>query len=303
MSRRQQTLNSQVPPSTSGTGAGVPEDDAMTGLADLVNNINAGSGLEGPSSQGKFETVTIKPKELVCDLLPMEMITKKGIILQFLNQNSQGATSMIGVSRIGLNDPRRMPAYVMRNLGVIRQHAVRALQTHFRLTLCATGVLETLNPEDYSISFSWASLSEFGRSLTQYNRPDLGIGYGLCDGVLQPIRMSRTDPEPVYVLNVHIQLQDASKRSTAVIKKAKDEALARAQQLPPSAKKPNKGSGSSGSGQGNVDRIANRAADLVMKRAMPVTFDQSYPAMPVGQGPTVGPNWPKGGVGEMPDVY
>jgi len=81
MSRRQQTLNSQVPPSTSGTGAGVPEDDAMTGLADLVNNINAGSGLEGPSSQGKFETVTIKPKELVCDLLPMEMITKKGIIL------------------------------------------------------------------------------------------------------------------------------------------------------------------------------------------------------------------------------
>jgi hypothetical protein len=300
MSRRQQTLNSQVPPSTSGTGAGVPEDDAMTGLVDLVNNIYAGSGLEGPNNQGKFETVTIRPKEIVCDLLPMEMVTKKGIVLQFLNQNSQGATSMIGVSRIGLNDPRRIPAYLMRNLGVIRQHAVRALQVHFRLTLCSTGVLETLNPEDYSISFSWASLSEFGRSLAQYNRPDLGIGYGVCDGVLQPIRMSKTDPEPVYVLNVHIQLQDPAKRSTVVLKRAREEAAAKAH--PPAAKRQNKGSNSS-SGGNFSQRIANDAADLVMKRAIPVTFDQVYPVLPVGQGPTVGPNWPKGGVGEMPDNY
>jgi len=89
--------------------------------------------------------------------------------------------------------------------------------------------LETLNPEDYSISFSWASLSEFGRSLAQYSRPDLGVGYGVCVGVLQPIQMSKTDPELVYVLNVHIQLQEPAKRSTVVLKRAREEAAAKAQ--------------------------------------------------------------------------
>jgi hypothetical protein len=47
----------------------------------------------------------------------------------------------------------------------------------------------------------------------------------------------------------------------------------------------------------------NEAADLVMKRAVPVTFDQAYPVMPVGQGPTPGPNWPKSGVADLPDDY
>ncbi len=96
------------------------------------------------------------------------------------------------------------------------------------MTLCSAGVLETLSPEDYSISFSWASLSEEGRLLTQYNKPDLGLGYGVCDEVLQPIMMSKCDEYPVYVLNCYIQLQDPSRRSTTVIRKAKEEEAAAA---------------------------------------------------------------------------
>jgi len=134
MSRRQQTLNTPAPiPTVTGSGASgshSTEDDDMTGLTDLVNSVNTGTGLDKPSGS-KYETVTIRPKEIVCDLLPIEMVTKKGSVLQFLNQNSQGSTLMIGVSRIGLNNPRQIPAYVMRNLGVICQHTVRALQVHF----------------------------------------------------------------------------------------------------------------------------------------------------------------------------
>jgi hypothetical protein len=127
MSRRQQTLNTPTPISTvtgsGASGSNSTEDDDMTGLTDLVNAVNTGTGLDRPSGS-KFETVAIQLKEIVCNLLPIEMVTKKGNVLQFLNQNLPGSTSMIAVLRIGLNDPRRNPAYVMCNLGVIRQHAV-----------------------------------------------------------------------------------------------------------------------------------------------------------------------------------
>jgi hypothetical protein len=186
---------------TAGTG---PSTGSMTGLGQA------------------FQTIAINPKEIVCDLLTKDMVTKKGIVIQFLNSNSVGATTMVGVTRISLNDPRRIPAYIVRNANINRQHAVHALQVHFCMTLCSAGVLETLSPEDYSISFSWASLSEEGRLLTQHNKPDLGLGYGVCDEVLQPILMSKYDEYPVYVLNCYIMLQDPSR------------------QVPPSSAKPRK---------------------------------------------------------------
>jgi hypothetical protein len=272
----------------------------MTGLVDLVNVVNTGSAMDSASGSKKFETVLVKPKEIKFDLLPIEMVTKEGIVLKFLNSNSMGATSMVGVTQIGLNDPRRMPAYVMRNLGIIWQHAERALQTHFKLTLSSTGSLEALNPDDFSICFSWASLSEYGVSLTQYNRPDLVLGYGMCDRVLQLILMSRSDPEPVYVINVYIQLQEPSRKRTVVLKRAKEEALARVQ--PPAAKNLNKGPGPSNGG--NFSQwIAIEAANVVMKKAMSVTFNQSFTVLPIGQGPTSGPNWSNGDLVEMPDNY
>ena len=142
---------------------------------------------------------------------------------------------MIGVTRIGLQDPRKMLAFLQRIVAVIRQHTVAALQAHFRLTLCATGVLENLSPEDYSISFSWASITEAGRSLTLHGKPDLALGYGLCDQYVQPMLASQNDPYPVCVLNAFIQLQDPSRRSTAALKKAKEDLAAKSN--PPPAKR------------------------------------------------------------------
>jgi len=119
----------------------VDVDDEMGGNTHGAPDLPGTSGLS--TGQGiPFEKVAIKPREIVCDSLPIEMITKKGIILQYLNSNSAGATTMIGVTRIGLKDPRRMPAYVERNLSIIRQHAVTALHRHFKMTLCSTGALE-----------------------------------------------------------------------------------------------------------------------------------------------------------------
>jgi hypothetical protein len=264
----------------------------------------AGLNLTGPNPT--YEKVTIRPKEIVCDNLPMEMITKKGIILQYLNSNSAGATTMIGVTRIGLKDPRRMPAYVERNLSIIRQHAVAALQRHFRTTLCSTGVLETLTPEDYSVSFSWASVSPIGRSLTLHGKPDLCLGYALCEQLVAPIWASRDDSEPTYVLNVFIQLQDSTRRSTAVVKKAREEDAMRSNPSP--AKKLNNGNNGNNFNRGASKKQNEELAHMIaqgnkvileecLKRPAPPSFDAVYPPLPASEGP----KWNISGTTDLPD--
>jgi hypothetical protein len=266
------------------------------------------SGLNINHPNQSFERVTIRPKEIVCDSLSMEMVTKKGIIIQYLNSNPTGATTMIGVTRIGLKDPRRVPAYLERNLTIIRQHAVATLHRHFRMTLCATGALENLTPEDYSITFSWASISPLGRSLTLHGKPDLALGYCMCEQFVAPVWASREDPEPTYVLNAFIQLQEPNRRSTAVLKRAREEDAAKSQPSP--AKKFNNG----GNNQPYVNRgLPQRQKEEIiqlvaqenkailsecMKRAAPVSFDANFPRMPEGEGI----QWNTSGVTGLPDV-
>ena len=266
------------------------------------------SGLNLTSPNTPFERVAIKPREIVCDSLPIEMVTKKGIILQYLNSNPTGATTMIGVTRIGLKDPRRMPAYVERNLTIIRQHAVAALHRHFRMTLCSTGALESLTAEDYSISFSWASVSPLGRTLTHHGKPDLAMGYAVCEQFLAPLWASRDDPEPVHVLNVFIQLQEAARRSTAVIRKAKEEEANRSNPSP--AKKYNNGNGNNNFNNVNRGKKQNEElAHLIaqenkvvleecLKRSAPASFDVVYPSLPASEGP----RWNTSGTTELPDM-
>jgi hypothetical protein len=265
----------------------------------------AGLNLSGTGSKVPFEKVTIRPKEIVCDSLPMEMLSKKGIILQYLNSNPAGATTMVGVTRIGLRDPRRMPAYVERNLSIIRQHAVAALQRHFKMTLCSAGVLETLTPEDYSVSFSWASVSHLGRSVTLHGKPDLALGYAVCEQMITPIWVSHEDPEPTYILNVFVQLQDPSRRSTAVLKRARDEEAARHNPSP--AKKPNNGNyivNRAPSSKKQNEELALMIAqsnkvvlEECLKRPAPPSFDVIYPPLPASEGV----RWNTSGTTDLPD--
>lgn len=251
-----------------------------------------GSPNVDPSLTKPFTRVSLKTKEMVCGQLGEEMITRNGIILQYLNSNSSGSTTMVGVTRIGLKDPRKMPAYVERNLSIIRQHAVAALNRHFKLTLCATGILETLSPEDYSISFSWASISPVARSLTQHGKPDLALGYATCEQFVVPVWATKEDPEPTYVLNVFITLQEPARRSTAVLKKAKEEETARANPPPPkkynNGTQPfNRGNSSKKSNEELAQMIAQEnkvILDACLKRAAPTPLDVAYPSLPAGQG-------------------
>jgi len=305
MSRARQTATQvSAPPLPASTPGGAPPppppgDDSMDvtpqGVYQDGNCVNPVSGVDT-----SFQLMTLRHKDLACNALGMEMLTRKGIVLQYLNTNCTGATTMIGVTRIGLADPRKMPAYIERNLSIIRQHAVAALHHHFKSTLCSAGVLEVLSPEDFSISFSWASITEEGRSLTQHGKPDLALGYAVCDRLLKPILISRNDPHPVCVLNVFVQLQEPSRRSSAVLKKAREEEATK-------ATAPKKAYVSKGPYQGpprNDDKMAQAIAVKTsailtenMKRSVPPSFDSdNYPSLPAGPAP----EWNKTGVTSLP---
>ena len=297
------TTDNDVDMSGTGNHQGTPDGPGHNGNPGTPSG-STGSPNVDQSLAKPFTRVSLRIKEMVCSQLGEEMITRNGIILQYLNSNSSGATTMIGVTRVGLKDPRKMPAYIERNLSIIRQHAVAALNRHFKLTLCATGVLETLSPEDYSISFSWASISPMARSLTQHGKPDLALGYANCEQFVVPVWATMDDPEPTYVLNVFITLQEPTRRSTTVLKRAREEDAARAN--PPPPKKYNNGTQPFNRGNSlkkNNEELAQMIAqenkvilDACLKRAAPTPLDVAYPSLPAGQGP----QWNTTGTTELP---
>ena len=247
-----------------------------------------------------FQRISLQPKEYVCEFYEKEVVHKKGIVFQYINTNSTGATTAVGVTRINVTDPRKVPQYISRNLATIRQHAVSALQIHMRHTLCAAGILEKLTHEDFSISFSWASLTDAGRSLCLPGRSDLALGYAACDNLLMPILLSREDPFPTYVVNVHIYLLDLTRRSTAVLAKAREEAAQR--NNPDRVKYVKKPQGNNNGYSERqlvnlADMAANRAVqNTELKRAAPTLFDH-FPPLPAGPAP----EWNISGKTPLPD--
>ena len=251
--------------------------------------------LSGPSSgQGDgFTQVTLKPKDMFCDFMESDMLLRKGCILQYINLNSIGATNTIGATRINVTDARRVPLYLWRNKAMVRQHAVAVLQQHLLDTQCSTGVMETLTVEDYSLSFSWASITEEGRSLNPFGRSELPLAFAAFDKLVAPRPISRDDPQGSLVVNVFIMLQEPAKRRMAVIKRSREEDNNRNE-----LKKARFHQRQAAQSEDVI--IAKNAEALVsaMKRQAPVLMAEGsqYPQLPVG----APPEWNKSGRLQLP---
>jgi hypothetical protein len=235
-----------------------------------------------------FQKTKLKTKDFTCEYFDQEVLTRNGVILQYVNMNSMGATNMIGASRISQQDPRKVPAYLSKYKTVIRQHAVGLLKGHFDDTQCSTGVTENICHEDYSISFSWASISEEGRRLNPFGRNELPLAYAAFDNWVEPNHTYSTDPNSfVYVVNVWIMLQESTKRKGAVLKRAREDEATKAE----NAKKPKfqrrfpePTQDTQGLMQAvvNIGEAVKRQAPLVQQ---PIPEAAQYPYLPVGGNP------------------
>ena len=179
-------------------------------------------------------------KDYSCESLDASMYKKQGCILQFYNNNAGGMAGMIGAMRIALQDVRKMPKYISKNKGHIKNVAIKLLTTHLIETQCAAGVGEALSHEDYGVSFSAASLSQDGLRLHPTNRQEGPLAFCLYDGLMQPVTLSRNLQNQVvdsaYVINVYINLLPPSQRRMVVIKKINEEVKAEANAETPTKK-------------------------------------------------------------------
>ena len=115
MSRARQTATSGQPPLPVGGQPPPPPpgtDDDMTGGIPPNPYVVNPSVPSMNNLHDDFTLLQLRNKDVICDFVTKDMVTKKGIILQFINQNSTGATAMIGVTRIGLTDPKKIPAFL-----------------------------------------------------------------------------------------------------------------------------------------------------------------------------------------------
>lgn len=163
----------------------------------------------------QIQQVEIEQAALECAAVDQSIFNKKGIVLQFINNNVTGATSLIGGLRLRLDDIRKAPAYLERNSATIKCYAIRCLDRHIRLNQCITGAGEKLITEDYGISYSIASLSPRGMMLNPSKRQEGPLFYSQFPGLVEPIFLgSNPDGSDDYahVVNVFIHLMPASQR-------------------------------------------------------------------------------------------
>ena len=174
-------------------------------------------------------------EEMKSDYVHPSFYTKKGMIVQFINGNCPGTTSMIGGIRLSLTDVRKAPAYVTKYRQQIKSHAVKALNRHFRDMQCGLGANEALCPDDFGMSFSVASLSHGGIQLNPSKRSEAPLFYCVCPALLAPALiknsdwdkgMLESDVDEAYVLNAYIHLLPLHQRRTYMITKAKEDLAA-----------------------------------------------------------------------------
>jgi len=170
--------------------------------------------------------------ELICESVDGSLYRNRGVILQFVNHNHPDSATVIGGIRLKLEDIKRVPAYIAKYKPRIKAHAIDVLQRHLLDTQCPAGVSEDIAPDDYTLTFMVASLSEIGRRLHPTGRNEGPLFYCLFPALLDETYLyleADGTPSTSYVINVYIHLNEASRRRTAVFKRNKEDAARRAE--------------------------------------------------------------------------
>ena len=176
--------------------------------------------------------LSLTEDEMRSDYVHPSFFTKKGVIIQFVNGNCPGTTSMIGGIRLSITDIRKIPAYIFKYKQQIKAHAVRSLLRHFKEMQCGLGATEALCSDDYGLAFSVASLSLNGIALNPGSRNEGPLFYCHCPALLGPTMIKDADwqqgidADVTYVINAYVHLLPQHQRRCFILWKAKEDKAA-----------------------------------------------------------------------------
>ncbi len=172
--------------------------------------------------QRHVQLLELEQSEMECSFIDESFFTKKGIVLQFINNNCAGATSLIGGLRLALDDLRKIPAYLEKNTSRLKHYAIKCLDRHIKGNQCVTGAGERLTFDDYGISYSLASVSQRGTLLNPSKRQEGQLFFCLFPGLVEPFFMG-TNPDGTedmaHIINVFIHLMPSSQRRSVYLQK------------------------------------------------------------------------------------
>jgi hypothetical protein len=271
------------------------------------------------------KTIADADKELrATDFVHPSMVELSGIVVQFINSQapfSEYSAEVIGSIRIPLLDPAKAPVYLTRYKSLIKTHAKSQVEQHFQDCNFAGGLGEPLSEEDFSMKFSWATLSLMGKRLNPSGRDEGPIWYAIYPNLIEPVNLARSLDFPdewVHVINCYVHLLHPNGRRN-LAKKNLEQQQEERRKLPepvPSAPKLSRLPFSPRVPFGQrfprtnsfVNNIAMEAATKALSmqqqqqhaRSPAPTPEQLFPGLPASQGPLM--EWNKTGLPKLPEL-
>jgi hypothetical protein len=233
-----------------------------------------------------IKSMSILATDAVCQYVDISLILYSGIYLQFVNLNATGSATMIGGVRIQLKDITKVPKYLSTNKSTILQWGASYLVQHLLDTQCPAAANEVITYEDFSISFSVATLSDEGRRLNPMGRNEGPVHFCVHPGLLQPAvlgRFTNGSIDEAHAINLYVHLLEAPKRGTSIMKKLKAEERAK-QEAALQPKKP---------------KYIRETYASRRPAPPPGAVEDEYPVLPQGEAPI---QWPPSASSRLPQL-
>jgi hypothetical protein len=203
------------------------QDNAMDVAQMSLNEPQAMAAINANVLQGfQIDLTPLTEAELRSRYTDITCSENAGIVLQFINNNCPGASTLIGGIRLVMRDVRKIPAYLSKYESQVKERALFALKRHFIENQCALGATENLCPDDFGMSYSVASVSAEGLKLNPTGRHEGPLMFCFWNNLVTPTKLqtfANGAADYAYVINVYINLLPASQRRAVVIRKAKED--------------------------------------------------------------------------------
>jgi len=143
------------------------------------------------------------------------LYTKKGIVFNILNNQCHGTSQYVRALRINLDDPTQLNRYLEANLSFLKTTATLLVHDYFLLSRVNLGTSPDLTVDEYSPSFTFASLSEEGKSILPNGEQEGPLWYSMYPRLLKKVKL-RLLPDgsydEAYVVNFRLHQVNANIR-------------------------------------------------------------------------------------------
>lgn len=190
-------------------------DDNNNSVNDDPNSIPQDDGPRDAS-------LGLKESEVRSEYVCPSLVQNQGVVIQFINQGCPNTATIIGGMRLEITEIEKVPRYLSLYKGFIRKQAALHLHRHFVDARSPIGAGEAVCDNDFSLSYSVASLSPRGSLLHPSKRSEGPLFYCLFPGLVEQVFLCYKpdmSPDMAFLINCHIHLLPHPLRRHNVLKR------------------------------------------------------------------------------------